>query len=366
MKKSLLTLAAAALAMSASAASYTVFDIANPGVWETKGTGFTQTKTVDGVTFTITTDKASSTTNLISPDNNKYAWRVYKDSKVTIESSVAMKSMVITFDDYTVDGKGYANEWTLEGAWTGALDGVVYTLSNADGSTTFSGVSAISQTRVKTIVVSTDGSVTPPPAGDSDVVYENAFSSSLSDWSNSDPGWYINNTIKCAVANSYKDGQNVAADYILSKEFDLAGRSDCAMSVDTAYGFDFPQTQDPSYTVLVREAGESEWNQLVLTNFPAVPEKNWSKFVNNSWDLSEWDGMKIEIGFRYLTDGSKSRAWELQNFKLTGKTEGAVAGVEVEENAAPVYYNLQGARVNNPERGIYIQVKGNKATKVML
>lgn len=36
------------------------------------------------------------------------------------------------------------------------------------------------------------------------------------------------------------------------------------------------------------------------------------------------------------------------------------------EDAAPVYYNLQGVRVNNPERGIYIQVKGNKATKVVL
>lgn len=366
MKKSLLTLAAAALAMSASAASYTVFDIANPGTWETKGTGFTQTKTVDGVTFTITTDKGTSTTPLISPDANKYAWRVYLDSKVTVESSITMKTVVITFDDYTVEGKGYAATWALGGDWTGTLDGVVYTITSATGSTEFYGISDRIQTRIKTIVVSTDGSVTPPPAGDSDVVYENAFSSSLSDWNNSDPGWYINNTIKCAVANSYKDGQNVAADYILSKEFDLAGRSDCAMSVDTAYGFDFPQTQDPAYTVLVREAGQTEWNQLVLTNFPAVPEKNWSKFVNNSWDLSEWDGMKIEIGFRYLTDGSKSRAWELQNFKLTGKTEGAVAGVEVEENAAPVYYNLQGARVNNPERGIYIQVKGNKATKVML
>ena len=47
------------------------------------------------------------------------------------------------------------------------------------------------------------------------------------------------------------------------------------------------------------------------------------------------------------------------------KTTG-VEGVEVEEDAASVYYNLQGVRVNNPERGIYIQVKGNKATKVVL
>jgi hypothetical protein len=36
------------------------------------------------------------------------------------------------------------------------------------------------------------------------------------------------------------------------------------------------------------------------------------------------------------------------------------------ENAAPVYYNLQGVRVANPEKGLFIQVSGNKAVKVAL
>lgn len=42
-----------------------------------------------------------------------------------------------------------------------------------------------------------------------------------------------------------------------------------------------------------------------------------------------------------------------------------VDAVEVEEGDA-VYYNLQGVRVNNPERGIFIKVVGNKATKVVM
>jgi hypothetical protein len=36
------------------------------------------------------------------------------------------------------------------------------------------------------------------------------------------------------------------------------------------------------------------------------------------------------------------------------------------ENAAPVYYNLQGVRVANPEKGLFIQVSGNNAVKVAL
>lgn len=44
----------------------------------------------------------------------------------------------------------------------------------------------------------------------------------------------------------------------------------------------------------------------------------------------------------------------------------AVEAVEVAEEAAPVYFNLQGVRVANPEKGLYIKVQGGKSTKVIL
>ena len=40
---------------------------------------------------------------------------------------------------------------------------------------------------------------------------------------------------------------------------------------------------------------------------------------------------------------------------------------EVESEDAPVeYYNLQGVKVENPEKGIFIKKQGKKATKVVL
>lgn len=44
------------------------------------------------------------------------------------------------------------------------------------------------------------------------------------------------------------------------------------------------------------------------------------------------------------------------------------AGVEglVEESAAPVYYNLQGRKVTNPEKGIYVVKTGKEVKKVIL
>lgn len=40
-------------------------------------------------------------------------------------------------------------------------------------------------------------------------------------------------------------------------------------------------------------------------------------------------------------------------------------GVDSEENVAPVYYNLQGMRVEKPVKGIYIRVTGKKSEKVI-
>ena len=54
--------------------------------------------------------------------------------------------------------------------------------------------------------------------------------------------------------------------------------------------------------------------------------------------------------------------WELN---ITAAGEGAVEGIEL-DNAATVYYNLQGVRVANPENGLYIRVQGKKAVKVAL
>ncbi len=43
-----------------------------------------------------------------------------------------------------------------------------------------------------------------------------------------------------------------------------------------------------------------------------------------------------------------------------------VANIAVENNGEAVYYNLQGVRVENPVKGLYIVVKGGKSQKVIL
>ncbi len=54
------------------------------------------------------------------------------------------------------------------------------------------------------------------------------------------------------------------------------------------------------------------------------------------------------------------------DYTITGLGASAIDVIEAEETDAPVeYYNLQGIKVANPEKGIFIKKQGNKVTKVM-
>ena len=379
MKKLLLSLAAVAMAFSASATSVVLFDIDNPGTWETKGTGFETTVTVDGKTFTITTDKGGSTNDLISPVANTNSWRVFKNSNFTISSpDMAMTQVVITYDTYTYQGKGYAFEMALSDGWTGVLDEVTYTLTSA-GLNTLTCTPETNQVRIKKVVASdAEGGdpVAPETPVDDTEIYSNTFASDMEGWnqeyiSGSMPGtlnvWYINSKQACLCASSYVSDTktNEAVDCYLTRAFDFSGRTDVALKLEQAYGFYFPTEQGDVCTVNIREEGATDWETLVLTNFPSKGTGNWTGYAENEFDLSEFDGKKVEIGLRYVNDGTFSATWELKNFKLTGTA--GVEGVAIDQTDAPaVYYNLQGVRVNNAEKGLFIQVKGNKATKVLV
>lgn len=117
-------------------------------------------------------------------------------------------------------------------------------------------------------------------------------------------------------------------------------------------------TADSKYMITAIEfeqnAGSTDWN----ATFDPVSGAT-TRAAAQSWTSTTTGGVqKVTLNCTGKTFFSQA--------KVSYIIAAGVEGVEVEEDAAPVYYNLQGVRVNNPERGIYIQVKGNKATKVVL
>ena len=64
------------------------------------------------------------------------------------------------------------------------------------------------------------------------------------------------------------------------------------------------------------------------------------------------------------TDAFTTKAASKYAFKI-GESS-AINEIEADENAPVEYYNLQGVKVTNPENGVFIKKRGNKATKVVL
>ena len=51
---------------------------------------------------------------------------------------------------------------------------------------------------------------------------------------------------------------------------------------------------------------------------------------------------------------------------VTASEPAGIGGVEADTEVPAVYYNLQGARVDNPGPGLYIVVRGTKVTKEVI
>lgn len=66
------------------------------------------------------------------------------------------------------------------------------------------------------------------------------------------------------------------------------------------------------------------------------------------------------VGYKLEADGNG-------NLVLAEDTSNGINGIEVDNSDAPVeYYNLQGVKVANPEKGIYIMRQGSSVRKVIL
>lgn len=169
----------------------------------------------------------------------------------------------------------------------------------------------------------------------------------------------------------------------------LVGRADADLTINYAYAnAPIDAKGIAGGVVAVRNSNSVSLNNVIVWNpsidseasadavCVAVPEKAdfqpvknnvlvWSEMTVNGEPVSGGTSHEVLIATatawpafsKETVDGFPVLAWQ------NGET-GGVAEIEIEEgNAAPVYYNLQGVQVANPEGGIYIVRRGNKVTK---
>lgn len=400
MKKFLLSLAVMAFGASvASATEYTLYDAkdAAKSAWEENNAtnGFIKSVSEGGKSFTLTTDKGSSTTDLRNPGTESYSMRVYMGSSLSIESSdLTIKSVLIKFDD--TSSNKYVKECVLSDGWAGTLTGVNYLLSSANGSKNITLTAKNAQVRIVSIVVS-DTEITAPVDPDPiDPTPSEAVS--------------VKN-VKEAIAQASKTA--VKVDFQLTVAFvnyNNVFAVDAAGDFIQIYGQNSYKANDvipAGWEATYELYGDVTPELLPKSTLPAATEQNvftpkevsasaiTTALVNNvvlvknvvldtdspaTKDnfIGKVGDVELSLRNNYTLASVPAGTYDMtllvtvykgapSLYVISYNNDGSgVAEIEAEAAGEAVYYNLQGVKVAEPENGLYIKVQGNKATKVLV
>ncbi len=154
---------------------------------------------------------------------------------------------------------------------------------------------------------------------------------------------------------------------------------------DIANPAQFESTTEGVYTLRVAlTAADGNW--LTLSTYPAPVAGDWNSFKQGCYgpatNDTDYRGMAIDES---VTDTTVTKTFAFNNcwildageyefffslldnmMKITRVGQAGVDGIEANGGETPVYYNLQGVEVLNPENGIYIEVRGGTARKVVI
>lgn len=149
------------------------------------------------------------------------------------------------------------------------------------------------------------------------------------------------------IGNFANAGWNPAAAVEMTKEgntFSIIGEA----TGDLNFGFGTVLGADSSDwdTFNANRYGQAEDNAVVALDTPITLTKN-----SNAIRLEEAGNYKLTVVFGET------------EITFTATKESGIEGVAAEAAAPAEYYNLQGVRVENPAEGLYIVVRGGKATK---
>lgn len=167
-----------------------------------------------------------------------------------------------------------------------------------------------------------------------------------------------------AVASGYAGG--VAYDtegWLISPEIDLTSCKNVTMSFEHVINYFTSVDAAKQETGVYMRVNGGDWTTLPV-DYPTA--LGWSPWVSSgNVSLSAGEGKKIQLGFKYISTTVKAGTWEVKNLVVKGINTGADIKDVIDFSAPVEYYNLQGAKVANPEKGVYIVRQGAKVAKVL-
>lgn len=265
--------------------------------------------------------------------------RLYKDNVMTIIAPAGKEFASV---------KGYQ----------GSTETVIY---NGEKTTTckFTGTATVKWDK---FVISTEEGVTPPPAG-GDITVKKAtefaagevafvFNEGYVETFAADKGYGY----WMAVAATPADEMKVSKEAIFTFANTDKGYTikDCH---DRFMGWDGQHWSFNAYTTA--DEGNCYWTATMVDGKVKIAN------IAKSSDGKEvyLCGKTYQSNYEMCPTDREDSTLPMLYVKQAGS---GVANIAVENNGEAVYYNLQGVRVENPVKGLYIVVKGGKSQKVML
>lgn len=163
---------------------------------------------------------------------------------------------------------------------------------------------------------------------------------------------FESNRIK--VEFSKAEGGTAPAWYSTGTAMRLYAKNTLTISVPEGY-----RLVDAVFTTDTSKAEYSNFKEGTTCTNPSGA--TYGTLSDLKWEAGDQDGNTLVI-----TNGGTGGHVRIQTLKVNYGIWTGIDGIEAEENAVPVYYNLQGVRVAQPESGLYIEVKGGKSRKVFV
>ncbi len=128
----------------------------------------------------------------------------------------------------------------------------------------------------------------------------------------------------------------------------------------TSDGWQFRVYKGDVFTIAAPDTYSVKTIEFAIKSGTIAPKDDeLGTYANKIWTAAEKADAK-EVAFEVSANA------QITSITVTLDKTVGVAGIEADENVAPVYYTLQGVRVENPSNGLYIVVRGNKATKQVI
>ena len=128
------------------------------------------------------------------------------------------------------------------------------------------------------------------------------------------------NPAPSAKMSGFSGGSNVNEDWLITSQIDLSSLSSITLNFQSVVRYSGPSLQVYISSDYLGGNPSSDGNWEELSVVLDTDDSSWSSWTDSgNVDLSSYAGSNVYIGFKYISTGSNSATYEIDNVLVTGE-----------------------------------------------